>query len=97
VSPDQIAALGAFLSGISSVLSAAWYARRQRKNARLECDARIAEIDKALHEGIEIARGTSGSDQVHPDVRAARDDDPVRRRRGFPGIAGARDRDSDAE
>jgi len=56
VSTDQLAALGAFFSGIGSVLSAAWYVRRQKRNAEAECDKRIAEIDRALHEGIEIGR-----------------------------------------
>jgi len=56
VSPDQIAALGAFLSGIGSVLSAAWYIRRAKRQAKADCDERLAEYDKALHEGIEIAK-----------------------------------------
>jgi len=54
VATDQLAAIGAFFSGIGSVLSAAWYVRRQKKNAEAECDKRIDEIDKALHEGIRI-------------------------------------------
>jgi hypothetical protein len=56
LSPDQIAAAGAFLSGVASVLSAAWYVRRDRRQAKADCDERIAEIDRALHEGIKIAR-----------------------------------------
>ena len=56
MAPDQLAALGAFFSGIGSALSAAWYVRRQRKRADSDCDKRIAEIDRALHEGIEIGR-----------------------------------------
>ena len=56
MSPDQIAALGAFLSGIGSVLSAAWYIRRAKRQAKADCDERLAEYDKALHEGIEIAK-----------------------------------------
>jgi len=56
VSADQLASLGAFFSGIGSVLSAAWYVRRQKRNAEAECDKRISEIDRALHEGIEIGR-----------------------------------------
>jgi hypothetical protein len=62
VSPDQIAALGAFLSGIGSVLSAAWYVKRQRKIAEQECDKRLAEYDRALREGIEIARSHDDDD-----------------------------------
>ena len=61
MSPDQIAALGAFFSGVGSVLSAAWYVRRQKRTAESDCDKRIAEIDKALHEGLEIGRGEKGS------------------------------------
>jgi len=56
VSADQIAAVGAFLSGVGSVLSAVWYIRRAKRQAKLECDERLAEYDKALHEGIEIAK-----------------------------------------
>lgn len=63
MSPDQIAALGAFLSGVGSVLSAAWYTRRQRKRAEEDCQKRLADIDKALHEGIEIGR--QRDDQPH--------------------------------
>ena len=61
LSQDQLAAVTAFLSGVSSVISAAWYVRRQRKRADDECDKRIAEFDRALHEGIEIGRD-DGSD-----------------------------------
>jgi len=56
VSPDAIAAAGAFLSGIASVLTAAWYTRRARKSAEADCDKRLAEYDHALHEGVEIGR-----------------------------------------
>jgi hypothetical protein len=56
LSPDQIAAAGAFLSGVASVLSAAWYVRRDRRQAKEDCDERITEIDRALHEGIKIER-----------------------------------------
>jgi hypothetical protein len=56
VSPDKIAALGAFFSGVASVLSAAWYVRRDRRQAKADCDQRIEEIDRALHEGIQIER-----------------------------------------
>lgn len=57
MSTDEIAAIAAFLSGMGSVLSATWYVRRNRKSAEAECDKRIAEFERALHEGIEIARG----------------------------------------
>jgi hypothetical protein len=62
VSPDQIAAVGAFLSGIGSVLSAAWYVKRQRKAAEEDCDKRLAEYKRALREGIEIAKGHDDDD-----------------------------------
>lgn len=55
MSADQLAALGAFFSGIGSVLSAAWYVRRQKRRADDDCQKRIDEIDKALHEGLRIA------------------------------------------
>jgi len=54
VSPDQLAAAGAFLSGVGSVLSAAWYVRRQRKRADDDCAKRLEAFERALHEGIEI-------------------------------------------
>jgi len=56
VSSDQIAALGAFFSGVGSVISAAWFIRRQRRRAEADCDKRVAEFERALHEGVEIAR-----------------------------------------
>ena len=42
---------------MASVLTAAIYTRHQSKRAVEECDKRLAEYDRALHEGIEIARG----------------------------------------
>jgi len=57
MSADQIAAVGAFLSGAGSVLSAIWYTRRVKRKAEADCDKRVAEFDQALHEGIEIERG----------------------------------------
>jgi hypothetical protein len=57
VSSDQLAAIGAFLSGAGSVISAAWYVKRARARAKKDCDERLAEYDKALHEGIDIGRG----------------------------------------
>jgi hypothetical protein len=56
VHADTLAALGAFLSGIGSVLSAIWYVRRVKRSERADCERRIAEINRALHEGIEIGR-----------------------------------------
>jgi len=57
VSPDQLAAVGVFFSGIGSALSAAWFVRRQKRHAEEDCDKRVAEYDKALHEGVDLARG----------------------------------------
>jgi hypothetical protein len=46
--------LGAFLSGIGAVLSS-WYAlRSQRKRMDRECDRRIEEIRRAIHEGFSL-------------------------------------------
>jgi len=56
VSGDQLAALGAFFSGIGSVLSAAWYVRRQKKTAESECDKRIRQIHDSFFEGLEVGR-----------------------------------------
>ena len=56
LSTDQLAAIGAFLSGVASVVTAYWYERRRRKRAEEDCDKRLAEFDRALHEGIDIAR-----------------------------------------
>jgi hypothetical protein len=56
MSSDQAAAVGAFLSGVGSVLTAGIYTRRQRKRADADCDKRLADYDRALHEGIAIAR-----------------------------------------
>jgi hypothetical protein len=63
VSPDTLAAFGAFLSGASSVVTAAWYVRRQRAQAKADCEERLAAYDKALHEGVRIAR--EQRDEVH--------------------------------
>jgi hypothetical protein len=52
VSSDQVAAIGAFLSGMGSVLGA-WFAIRSvRKRMQQECEERI----KLLEHGIEIGR-----------------------------------------
>jgi hypothetical protein len=56
------AALGSFLSGVASVISAAWYVRRVRKRAREDCDQRIADVERALREGMEIERERDARD-----------------------------------
>jgi len=60
---DRLAALGAFLSGVGAVLTSIWFVRRQRKQAREDCDRRLAEFERALHEGIEIERS---HDEIRP-------------------------------
>jgi hypothetical protein len=52
VSGDQIAALGAFLSGAGSVLGAWFVLKASRKRWERECEERI----RLLKEGIEIER-----------------------------------------
>lgn len=56
MSSDQLATLGVFLSGVGSAISATWYVRRTRRRAEADCDKRVAEFERALHEGVEIAR-----------------------------------------
>jgi len=51
VSPDQLAAAGAFLSGAGSVLGAWFVLRGSRKRMEQECQERI----RLLKEGITIA------------------------------------------
>jgi len=56
VSPDRLAALGSFLSGVASVITATWYVRRVRRQAKKDCDERLATFERGLHEGVEIGR-----------------------------------------
>jgi hypothetical protein len=48
------AALGAFFSGIGAVLSALISIRVVQKRCEKQCNERIAEIRKAIHEGFEM-------------------------------------------
>jgi hypothetical protein len=50
VSSDLLAALGAFLSGAGSVLSAWWYVKAMRKRAEEECARRMQAFKDGLHE-----------------------------------------------
>jgi hypothetical protein len=50
VAPIDWAAVGAFLSGAGSVLSAVWYARRARRQASEDCDKRLQAFKEGLHE-----------------------------------------------
>jgi hypothetical protein len=52
VSPDLLAALGAFLSGAGSIVSAALYVRAARKRYEQQCRERL----DALEEGIRLER-----------------------------------------
>jgi len=47
---DALAALGAFLSGVASVVTAAWYVRRARREWEEECRARLEAFKAGLHE-----------------------------------------------
>ena len=51
VSPDAVAAVGAFLSGAGAVAGAFWSLSRQRKRLERDCEERF----KAFREGIDLA------------------------------------------
>jgi len=51
--PDP-ALVGAFLSGVAAVLSALVSLRYSRKRAERECDRRIEEVRRSIHEGYEM-------------------------------------------
>jgi hypothetical protein len=44
----------AFLSGVGAVLSSLLALRRMKRNAERECERRIEEIRRAIHEGYEM-------------------------------------------
>jgi hypothetical protein len=50
VSSDLLTALGAFLSGMGSILSAFWYVKAMRKRAEQECEKRLQAFKDGLHE-----------------------------------------------
>jgi hypothetical protein len=50
VSSERLAAIGAFLSGVGSVLSALWYVKAMRKRAEAECEKRLQAFKEGLHE-----------------------------------------------
>jgi len=50
VSPDRLAALGAFLSGVGAVVSSVAYAKLVRKRADQECEKRLQAFKDGLHE-----------------------------------------------
>ena len=47
---DQLAAVGAFLSGAGSVITAWFYVRWQRKEWEKECNQRLESFKAGLHE-----------------------------------------------
>lgn len=50
---DALAALGAFLSGVGSVLGAWWAIKRVRKRDEEECEKRFAAFREGLRAGKE--------------------------------------------
>jgi len=50
----QLAAIGAFLSGIGAAISAFAGMRIQRKRSQEECDKQLEEFKAGLHEGLEL-------------------------------------------
>jgi hypothetical protein len=52
----DLAALGAFLSGVGSVLASVWALRMMRRRLEAECRERIEEVKQAFREGIELGR-----------------------------------------
>lgn len=51
ISPDAVAAAGAFLSGAGAVAGAFWSLNRQRKRLEHDCEERF----KAFRDGISLA------------------------------------------
>jgi len=47
------------------VLTSVWFVRKQKKQAKAECDERLADYQRALHEGIEIERTHDEDHQTH--------------------------------
>jgi hypothetical protein len=60
VSPDAIAGLGAFLSGVGSVLGGALFVRSVRRRERADCAQRIADLraehELGLRQGLDLKR-----------------------------------------
>jgi hypothetical protein len=50
----DLAALGAFFSGVGAVISALISVRLVQKRMKKECTERVEEIKKAIHEGYEM-------------------------------------------
>lgn len=54
MSPATIAALGALLTGVASLISAVLSNRSQRKKGVDECDKRIEQLSRAFREGLTL-------------------------------------------
>lgn len=52
MSPEEIAALGALLTGLGGVITAIFGIRLQKKKEVDECEQRIKEVKEAFYEGI---------------------------------------------
>jgi len=61
VTPDAIAAIGAFLSGMGAMASGWWVIRSQRQRDDQRCKERIEEARRAFYEGLKIGKGEDAS------------------------------------
>jgi hypothetical protein len=50
----DLSEVGAFLSGAGAVVSSIYALRAMRRRAERNCDKRIEEVKKAIHEGYEM-------------------------------------------
>ena len=48
--------IGAFLSGVSAVISSIWALRSLRKRQEKACLERIEEVRRSIHEGYEMGK-----------------------------------------
>jgi hypothetical protein len=56
MTPAQLAALGAVMSGLGSLISAIVGAKIAAKRAHDECDKRVTSIYKALNMGLQLEK-----------------------------------------
>jgi len=52
--PEEIAAFGAFFSGVGAAISALAGMRLQRKRSEEDCQKRLQEYKDGLHEGLHL-------------------------------------------
>lgn len=64
---DELAALGAVLSGVGAVCSSALVLHRVRRRAERDCDKRIDELHRELERGVRIGRGDHETTNPDPD------------------------------